>query len=214
MQPTRALPPNYQFCYALSPGKNWVPQILLVLLALGVFSVGWQVVYRAFPLHFLFPSSGIPLIDRWGILLAAGTMIVLHENIHALVIWRSSGSWPAYGITPLGFYVNAEGWYFSRRTMIAISAAPLVSLTVLGVLMLLILPPTLASLPLWLMLVNAAGSVNDAAVAAWVFFQPDSAVIHNNGRSMEVYRTEKEDCGPSGTRERIRMLLEKAFVKP
>ena len=214
MQSTRKLPSNYQFCYALSPGKNWMAQILLALLALSVFFAGWQIIRWLFPPHFLFPRSGILLIDRWGILLAATALIVLHENVHALVIWRSTGSWPAYGMTPLGFYVNAEDWYFSRRTMITISAAPLVSLTVLGVLLLVILPPTLASLPVWLMLVNAAGSVNDAAVAAWVFFQPDSAVIHNNGRSMEVYRTEREDCGPSGTRERIRMLLEKAFVKP
>lgn len=213
MRPTRTLPSNYQFCYALSPEKNRMAQVLLALVALGAFFVGWQFIRWVFPPHFLYSHSGSPLIDRWGILIAAATMIVLHENVHALVVWRYTGSWPSYGVSPLGFYVRADGWFFSRGAMIVISAAPLVSLTVLGVLLLVILPPVLASLPIWFMLLNAAGSVNDVAVAVWVFFQPDSALIHNSGRAMEIYRAGMEGCGEMGYRDRIRMQLEKALGK-
>jgi hypothetical protein len=213
MQSLRTLPAGYSFCYALAPGKNWAAQALLALVAVAAFFTGWQIIRWVLPLRFLFAHSGIALIDRWGILLAAAVMIVLHENVHALVIWRFTGSWPTYGMSPLGVYVRADGWYFTRGAMIAISAAPLVALTVIGVLVMAIISPALASLTVWFILLNAAGSVNDAAVAAWVFFQPDTALIHNNGRAMAIYRAGPEDCDRSSRRDRIRVLLEKALVK-
>jgi len=95
MKPTCRIPITYQYCYTLSPGQNRLAQLFVILAAFGAFFIAWQLIRWLFP-EFLRPvSSGIFLIDRYGILMVVIAMILLHENMHALVAWRFTNHWPS-----------------------------------------------------------------------------------------------------------------------
>jgi hypothetical protein len=213
MKPVRTIPSAYQYGYTLSPGHNRLAQLLLILAAFGAFLIIWPLLHWLSPALLMPVPSGILLIDRYGIWIVVATMILFHENIHALVAWRYTGHWPSYGITPLGIYINTAGWYFPRSSMIAISIAPFLFLTLLGILMIVILPTAFTRLSVWFILLNGVGSINDGAVAAWVYFQPDTALIQNTGREIRIYRAEAAVSPASKRRDRIRVFLEKVWTK-
>jgi hypothetical protein len=214
MQPTIRLPITHQYRYTLSAGKNRVAQLVLILAALSALVIAWQLIRWVFPALWRPVSSGIFLIDRYGLLVVVIGMVLLHENMHALVAWRFTHHWPAYGVTPLGIYINTAEWYFPRSVMISISIAPFLLLTLLGFLFLVTLPAVFTRLLVWFILLNGAGSINDVAVAAWVFFQPDSTLIQNDGLSIRIYRVEGKGEPSLSLRDRIREFLEKVWIKP
>ena len=98
--------------------------------------------------------------------------------------------------------------------MIAISIAPFLILTLLGFLLLVILPTAFARLSVWLILLNGVGSINDVAVTTWIFFQPDSALIQNDGREIRIYRAQGGVNLTMKLRDRIRIFLERVWIKP
>ena len=214
MKPTCRTPNTYQYCYKLSPDQNRSAQLFLILVALGAFFIAWQLIRWLSPALLRPVSSGIILIDRYGILVVGVAMILLHENIHALVAWRYTNHWPSYGVTPLGIYVNTAEWLFPRSMMIAISVAPFLILTLLGFLLLVMLPIAFTRLSVWFILLNGVGSINDVAVATWIFFQPASALIQNDGREIRIYRAIGEDNLTLKLRDRIRVFLERVWIKP
>jgi len=214
MKPTCRVPITYRYCYTLSPGQNRLAQLFLILIAFGAFFIAWQLIRWLSPALLRPVSSGIILIDRYGILVVVVAMILLHENIHALVAWRYTNHWPSYGVTPLGIYVNTAEWLFPRSMMIAISVAPFLILTVLGFLLLVMLPTAFARLSVWFILLNGVGSINDVAVATWIFFQPDSSLFQNDGREIRIYRAEGEGNLTLKLRDRIRVFLERVWIKP
>jgi hypothetical protein len=204
------MPSTYQHCYTISPGQNRLAQLLIILAAFGAFFIAWQLIQWFSPALLRPVSGGIVLIDRYGILIVVVAMIFFHENIHALVAWRFTNHWPSYGVAPLGIYINTAGWYFPRSIMIAISIAPFLLLTLLGFLLLVILPSAFLHLAVWFLLLNGVGSINDMAVTTWILFQPDSALIQNNGREISIYRAEEVDLTLT-LRDRIRLFLELYF---
>jgi hypothetical protein len=214
MKPTCRIPITYQYCYTLSPGQNRFAQLFLILIAFGAFFIAWQLIRWLSPALLRPVSSGIILIDRFGILVVVVAMILMHENIHALVVWRCTNHWPSYGVTPLGIYVNTAEWYFPRSMMIAISIAPFLILTLLGFLLLVMLPAAFTRLSVWFILLNGVGSINDVAVTTWIFFQPDSALIQNDGREIRIYRAEGGVNLTLKLRDRIRVFLERVWIKP
>jgi hypothetical protein len=214
MKPSCKIPMSYQYCYTLSPGQNRLAQLFMILIAFGAFFIAWQLIEWLSPTLLRPISSGFVLIDRYGIWMVVIAIILLHENIHALVAWMFTNHWPAYGITPLGVFINTAKWYFPRSIMIAISIAPFLSLTLLGCLLLVMLPSVFARLFVWFILFNGVGSINDVAVSTWIFFQPDSALIQNNGREIRIYRVKGETQLASNLRDRIRVALEKVWIKP
>jgi hypothetical protein len=214
MNAYRHLPAGHHHCYTLSSGRYKGLQALLILAACGGLFLTWQVIARWFP-AWLEPAPGGTLpTGRYTILVVAIGMVLAHEGIHALAAWRITGRWPAVGVTPLGVYVNLSGWYLSRRAMLVIALLPFVLLTLLGTAAVWLLPAAFTRAGVWFVLLNAAGAINDLALAAWVFFQPDSALVHNGGRDAVIYRPEEVDPSRHGLRDRVRVVLERTLVKP
>jgi hypothetical protein len=98
--------------------------------------------------------------------------------------------------------------------MLVIALLPFILLTLLGMAAIWLLPAAFTRAGVWFVLLNAAGSVNDLALAAWVFFQPDSALVHNGGRDAAIYRADKVDPSWPALRDRVRVVLERTLVKP
>jgi hypothetical protein len=213
MRPTQVLPEPYSHCYTLDSKQHKITQGVLILLGAGVFLLGWQV------LKFIAPESLDAMKIKRGsfhliiFLATILTMIVLHEGVHGLVLWVFTRKLPSFGIDFMGsIYVNASGWYLPCSQMLIMSLSPFLLLSLVGVILLRFTSGEFFQMTLWAMLLNAAGAINDLAVAGWLFFQPGTALIENNGQALAIYRI---NTAPHkiGAKEKIRVLVERYLVK-
>jgi hypothetical protein len=109
-------------------------------------------------------------------LVAYVAMIVAHELMHAGVIVLLGGR-PTFGLKlPLAVYCTAPGQLFTRGGYSAIALAPLVVLTLVGIVVTW-LWPDLGAL-LWLAFVgNASGAAGDLAAIGELRRMPDAVLI-------------------------------------
>jgi len=90
-------------------------------------------------------------------------MIPLHEAVHAVAILAQGGR-PRFGLKlPIAAYCTAPNQLFTRNGYVAVALAPLVALTILG-LILIWLTPNLAACLLLGFAGNISGAVGDLAV--------------------------------------------------
>jgi hypothetical protein len=214
MKPIQILPESYHHCYTLDFKQHKVAQGILILVGFVGFFVCWQVI------KFVSPNSMDALKlqrDPLHLLIFFATivmMIVLHESAHGLVIWGFTKKFPPIGVNLMGsVYVNASGWYLSRLQMLIMSLAPFLLLTFIGLIFLTFTSGEFFRMTLWFVILNAVGSVNDLAVAGWLFFQPETALIENSGLTMAIYRANDEQSKQPGTKEKVRALLERYLLK-
>ena len=161
------LPENYAevLYWKLSQHKK-----LLVVLNL----VGLALMGLALPLFFAWArmwhpgivSLELSLLQMVAAFLAIALTIVLHELTHGLAL-RAYGAHPKYGVMwqEMMFYATAAGYAFRRNAYIVIALAPLVGLSLVGM-MLLMLP-----LPDWLLLIvifSVAFNVGSAIGDMWL----------------------------------------------
>lgn len=71
--------------------------------------------------------------------------IVLHELVHTLCLWWFTQEWPRLGFKGIYAYAAAPAWYIPRNQHLFIALVPLIVLTVIGLLLMPIVP--LAWLP-------------------------------------------------------------------
>jgi putative zincin peptidase len=109
-------------------------------------------------------------------LVAYSIMLPLHEAVHALTILLLGGR-PRFGLRlPLAAYCTAPGQVFTRRGYIVVALAPLVVLTVVGVVITALWPQWATWL--WFGFAgNISGAVGDLATASEVRRLPSGALI-------------------------------------
>lgn len=113
-------------------------------------------------------------------------MIPLHEGIHALVILALRGS-PRFGLKwPIAAYCTAPGQLFPRRAYQIVALAPLVVLTVAGIVLTWFFP--VSGLLLWLFWVgNVSGAAGDLITARAVGRLPSLALIADTATGYTAY---------------------------
>lgn len=124
-------------------------------------------------------------LSAWGILLWLLINIVsyivilpIHEAIHALAILFWGGR-PYFGAKlPLALYCGARAQLFSRRQYTAIALAPLVVITVLG-LILIAWQPGLAAYVQLALSGNFAGAAGDVLVVSRMHTLPQNALLED-----------------------------------
>lgn len=152
----------------VTEGKNmlWLNALSLVLFAVSLpLFLGWLLFYHALgaPLVMLgLPNHFSPLIGL-GITVL---VFILHEWIHGLAI-QYYGHTPRYGIKPLKgvLFATADQAYFWRDQYLVVMLAPLVVISLLGIVLSLVFP---AGAAFWLMLagaMNVAGATGDVWMA-------------------------------------------------
>jgi hypothetical protein len=136
------------------------------LLGLGALFFGvLNLVIYAMQTHRLFPPVTFWGFVLWLVLNIIGYMLILpiHELIHWLtfVFW---GGKPFLGAKlPLALFCGAKDQLFRRNQYLIIGLAPLVAITVAGII-LTILSPTLASYSLLATIGNVSGASGDVWV--------------------------------------------------
>jgi len=109
-------------------------------------------------------------------------MIPLHEVVHAVAILAQGGR-PRFGLKlPIAAYCTAPNQFFTRNGYIAVALAPLVALTVLGLVLVWVAPDLAACL-----LLGFAGNISGAV--------GDLAVVRDMGRLSEDTLVADDETG-------------------
>lgn len=114
-------------------------------------------------------------------------MIVVHEGLHGLFFWLYTHEKPRFAFKGFYAYAAMPGWYLPRREYLITALAPLVGITVLGVLGLALLPGKADAPLLLLLILNTSGAVGDLWIAGALLRAPAGVLGSDSGDSAELY---------------------------
>lgn len=195
MKASQVLPPNYHPSGKFDL-KNLKQIIILnliglILLIFSIWSFSWiaNQIRSGSDISISIEFSSIPsaLIALGKLLLTIIFVLGLHEGIHALFFWIFSKKKPVVGIK--GFYAFAAmpGWYFPRNQYILIGISPLIVITLVGILLLVIMPISTLNLILIGLILNASGAVGDLFVVIWLLTKPVNTLALDQIDTIEFY---------------------------
>lgn len=194
--PVKSLPEGYREVYHLSvtdmAALFWLNVLSLVLLAaFALLMIAWIAGVRSLHAPYTI-SSHIPGLFRWIGVLA---VLPVHEWIHGLAI-RWVGHSHIYGIkwaklgrlkVPLVLYTTAGDVYFRRLQFIFVALAPVVIITLLGMVIVVFLPNHLAYYVALAVVINGAGSVGDFWMVVVTLRYPADCLVRDEADSIRIY---------------------------
>jgi hypothetical protein len=209
MQPPyahRTQPEGYQIHKTLDLVKDKNLFILLNVVGIGLFITCWVLLgglvrlvrpdLGAFEISFVLTldQSGSFIRSLLVLLAVFFAMVTLHEAIHGLFFWLFTRSKVKFAFKGAYAYAAAPGWYLFKTPYMIVSLAPLVVMTLLGIVLMLILP--LAWIPAVLLLVamNAAGAIGDIYVFFLLLRMRGDVLVQDYGEKMDFFTRE---CEPS-----------------
>lgn len=190
MQPTQTLPANYRLFKRLSIRDN-APLLILNVLSLAMLA-GTGYLLLAL-LRWLRPSdigdvftltirsTGNFLCILLTLLAATAVMMVAHEALHGIFFWLFTRARPKFGFRGAYAFAAAPNWYLPRDPYFITSLAPLVGITLVGILLLAFAPAGWIPWVLLIVTFNAAGAVGDLWVAWWLLRCPADALGNDQG---------------------------------
>jgi len=199
---SRALPAHSKQYHALEL-SNW--KLMLAMNVGGVlllFLFGWLFMGVAAALNPQFFMLELRIfVQLLNLVSFIGTIfgvMLLHELIHALFFWLFSGERPRIGFHILYAYAAAPGWAFRLPVFFIIGAAPLLLISLTGLLLLPAVSLAWSARIILALTVNAAGSIGDILVLLWLLSQPRDCWIVDEGARITLYRqSEKKKNLPS-----------------
>ena len=207
-QVTQVLPSDYQAVETIDVKQN--QRLLLLLNIAGLFVLclsgwllfQWMVLVRPADLAngIQFFSFGTPLALFGliaGILALTALHIVLHEALHGIFFWLFTRSKPRFAFHWTYAYAAAPQWYIPRGPFLITTLAPLVVITLIGMLIFLFAPLEWLA-PTWLVVVmNAGGAVGDMLVAFRLLRLPTSTLINDRGDAVTFFTAQAAETESS-----------------
>lgn len=196
MKPTQTLPQHYRLYKRLSIREN-APMFLLnvvSLAALGILSIILLFLLKWFRPQdvveiFTFTIEGTSnfLIAILIVLGLATAMMVIHEAFHGIFFWYYTGARPVFGFRGAYAFAAAPDWYMPRTPYLITTLAPLVGITLIGLLLMVIVPAKWVASLIFIVALNAAGAVGDMWVAWWLIHCPPDAFGNDCGDVTSLY---------------------------
>ena len=190
---TNVRPENAKLVYSLNLLTNkrafWLLQIpaALAFFIFGFLFLWWTAWLRPGLLKTFSNGVEIMLLDLLLIVISVVVFLVLHELVHGAFFWIYSRSRPKFGLRSGYAYAAAPGWYFPRRQYLVIALAPFVLLTILGMLLLAVVPVGMLAAIFFGMVTNAAGAVGDIWIAFMIIRERRTIVIEDLGDGFNFY---------------------------
>jgi len=195
MHATKSLPSDYQRLDALNL-SGFRTSLRLNVISLGVlfFYIRIFTIILAY-----FSPNDIEYNDFWSLLLEfSGTklialfvavlfVLVLHELVHGFFFWLFTLARPIFALKSGYAYAAAPGWFFPRIKYIIIGLSPFLVITLGSLAIATLASPTLIPYLLVIATFNAAGSLADIVVVAWVLKQPVGNFINDQGDVFSSY---------------------------
>jgi hypothetical protein len=198
MNATKSLPAAYRASGTLDVSKNqglllWLNLAGLVILVLS----GWlffQAIVWLRPkdalgeIHFVSVQSLGQII---GLVLAilglTAVNLIIHEGIHGIFFWVFTRSMPRFAFRGAYAYAAAPGWYIPRNEFLVTTLAPLVLISLAGLVVIYLIPPA-GLLATWFVItMNASGAVGDMLVAGWITRHTPLSYIQDLGDAVTLY---------------------------
>lgn len=209
MQVTTALPTNYHRQATLDLSKNRKAVVgaivsgIILLLTVGWLLVQFTNLVRPTALEALrfhdilttMPDGNTSIVLPFRLIADAIVALVLvtlvHELVHGVFFWRFAGQRPTFGIKGLFPYAAApSGVYFPRNQFLVVGIAPLVLLTLVGLLLMVIAPVVIVPILLLFVAFNVAGAAGDLVMVAWLLSYSPDTLMQDNGSGVIVYGPE------------------------
>lgn len=207
MKATQNLPDNYQPAgkFDLKNLKQLIFLNLagLILLIFSVWFFRWYVnsirsdVETLF--NFEFSEISTLLISLALLLLTVVFVLLLHEGFHAFFFWFFSKQKPIIGFKGAYAYASMPGWYFPRNQYLLITIAPLVFITLIGMLLLIILPTSILNLALIALIINTSGAVGDLLVFIRLLTKPPTTFALDQIDTIEFFVPKYDSIQTSST---------------
>jgi hypothetical protein len=131
------------------------------------------------------PALGI--VSLIALLALTVLAMALHELAHGVFFWLFTGERPKFGLTIWYAYAGAPEWYLPRGQYLIVGLAPLVLITLGGLLLVLSGPFDGILAALFVIVINAAGAVGDMAVTAWVLLRSPRVLVNDTGDTFSLY---------------------------
>lgn len=195
MNPTKTLPPTHSLAWAVDMKKDRRLHWWLQVAGLAWFFVAAFLVLQAvsvlrpgFALTVDYQTVWDVLLAGLGAILIIFVTVTLHELVHGLFFWLFSKSRPQFGLGPGYAYAAAPDWYFPKGQYLVIGLAPLVLLTVLGLLAIVIVPLAWVPVLFLAIIFNAGGAIGDMYVCMRIGAEASNIWVKDTGDGFEVYR--------------------------
>jgi hypothetical protein len=200
---TQSLPDSYQEAGTLDLSKN--PRLLVILNLAGVVILllsGWLFFLAILWIRpqgslsgIRFFSIGSPLdiltTIIW-ILALTAFILVLHEAIHGLFFWLFTRSVPRFAFKGVYAYAAAPGWYLSRNPFVVTTLAPLIFISLGGLLVFRLVPAAWLFGAWFALIMNASGAVGDILVTWWILRRSPRSYVQDRGDSVTLYLPKNE----------------------
>lgn len=195
MKATQNLPDNYQPAgkFNLKSMKQLIFMNVagLILLILSIWFFSWFInrIRPDFETFFQFEFSNLATlaISLAKLLLTISFVMLLHEGFHALFFWLFSKQKPIIGFKGAYAYASMPGWYFPRNQYLLIGIAPLIFITIIGMILLMLLPTAVLNLVLIALIMNTSGAVGDLFVVIWLLTKPSTTYALDQIDTIEFF---------------------------
>jgi hypothetical protein len=127
------------------------------------------------------------------VILAVAGVLYLHELIHAAVFFASCGAPPQIGAKGWLIFAAAPGYLNRRGAMIANALAPFAVISLVGAVLIVLLPTAYLSWVFIPTVVNAAAAGGDFLGVAWLGKLPKDSRLEDDGERLVAYRLSAEE---------------------
>jgi hypothetical protein len=192
-QPIRELPSGYQesrhLVLTASSTILWLNILAFLPMVVAFFvMVGWTAfVVRT---RGSWPTSLSGDTPPWLVLLILVIAIIpLHEGVHGLAImWV--GHKPRFGakLSKMVVYATTDAGLFRRGEFLLVALAPLVVLTVVGMILIFIVPDRIGYYLSLGIILNAGSAIGDLWMALVVLRYPPSSIIRDEEDGIRIYQ--------------------------
>jgi hypothetical protein len=127
------------------------------------------------------------LIAAGGIIFLSAGYIIVHEAFHGIFFWLFTRSRPKFAFRGAYAYAAAPGWYIRRNAYLLTALAPLVFMSLIGLLIIAFAPPAWI-FPTWMVVMfNAGGATGDLWVAIRLLRRPARTYICDRGDAVSFF---------------------------
>lgn len=113
--------------------------------------------------------------------------MLLHEGFHAFFFWLFSKQKPIIGFKGAYAYASLPGWYFPRNQYLVIGIAPLIFITIIGIILFAIGPASLVNLVFVALIMNTSGAAGDIIVVVWLLTKPTATYALDQIETIEFF---------------------------
>jgi hypothetical protein len=138
------------------------------------------------PLNIAIP--GLPnVVSVLFVIIDVIAVLSLHELIHASVFWTATHGKFKIGIRGVVLFAAASEWYLPKRHMIINALAPFVVITIIGIILMVVLPAPLIPWVYIPIVINAAAAAGDFMMVAWVAKHDHRTLFYDEGDATFSY---------------------------